>query len=92
MSRRSIFLITDSLYNCDCRWSAVPTSDRFKLERVRVNLLVAAHHKCMSHSPYSSKACTLYLTLHKGETCKDPHNTALALCSWDNLCERKTNK
>ena len=24
MGIRSIFLITDSLYNCDCGWSAVP--------------------------------------------------------------------
>ena len=57
---------------------------------VRVILLVAAH-KC-SHSQNSSKACKLYSALHKGETCKDPHNNALALSIWDNLCERKSNK
>ena len=27
MSRRSIFLITDSLHNYDCGWSAVPKKD-----------------------------------------------------------------
>ena len=58
-----------------------------KKARMRVILLVAAH-KC-SHSQNSSKACTLYSALHKGETCKDPHNNALALSIWDNLWEKK---
>ena len=61
-----------------------------KKARMRVILLVAAH-KC-SHSQNSSKACTLYSALHKGETCKDPHNNALALSIWDNLWEKKNQQ
>ena len=69
MGIRSIFLITDSLYNCDCGWSAVPKkhacalSFQLLLASVVTALTVARLANCIRSSTRVRHA-RIHITVH----------------------------
>ena len=69
MSRRSIFLITDSLHNYDCGWSAVPKKDasalsfQLLLTSVVTALTVARLALCIRSSTRVRHA-RIHITVH----------------------------